>query len=229
MLAYPYPTSFDDDAMLWQALDSMRFRLLGGYALVRGPNGTSSVFPSVLQPSSVEAMLVNSVTPIPDPHLADLVATSTSVTASEVIVLKAGARVPPGRPPTIVGHVDSVDTQDKVVYVAEKRLYPDNVKIVPTTKFVESWARVPSLAGVAPGDRVAVYGKTGVGTVDPTTVLALRRFLYENHVRSVIVGLGITDGWEIATWFRAAIGPPTRAGGGAVIWANVPASLRSAA
>ncbi len=49
VLTYPYPTSFSDQAMLWQALDSMRFRLLGSYALVAGQDGQSTVFPAVLQ------------------------------------------------------------------------------------------------------------------------------------------------------------------------------------
>jgi len=229
VLAYPYPTSFDDDAMLWQALDSMRFRLLGGYALVRAPDGTSSVFPSVLEPSAIEAMLVNSVTPIPDPHLADLVATSTSVTATEVVVLRDGARLPAGRTPALVGHVDSVNAKAKTLYVAKKRFSPENVVVGAATAYVETWARHPSLNGVAPGETVAVYGKTGTGTVNPTTVLELRHFLFKNHVQSVIVGLGITDGWEVGNWFKAALGPPTRAGGGGEIWVNVPAALRSTA
>ena len=229
VLAYPYPTSFDDDAMLWQALDAMRFRLLGGYALVRDPSGLASVFPSVLQPSDVEAMFVNSVTPVPDPHLPDLVATAESITATKVIVLRGRAQPPAGPAPTLVGFVNSINSKTKTLYVARNRLLPENVIVGPSTRYVESWAKVPALAGIAPGDRVAVYGKSGVGTVDPTTVLELRRFLIANHVRSVIVGLGITDGWDVGMWVREAIGPPTRAGNGSEIWANVPASLRSAA
>jgi len=172
---------------------------------------------------------VNSVTPIPDPHLADLVATSTSVTATEVVVLRDGARLPAGRTPALVGHVDSVNAKAKTLYVAKKRFSPENVVVGAATAYVETWARHPSLNGVAPGETVAVYGKTGTGTVNPTTVLELRHFLFKNHVQSVIVGLGITDGWEVGNWFKAALGPPTRAGGGGEIWVNVPAALRSTA
>ena len=58
VLTYPYATSFADQAMLWQLLDHMRFRILGGYALTRDARGTASVAPEVLGPKVVEATLI---------------------------------------------------------------------------------------------------------------------------------------------------------------------------
>jgi len=57
-LTYPYPTNPTDQAMLWQATAGMRFRLLGGYAVVPGAGGTASydAFPDHLV--SVPATLV---------------------------------------------------------------------------------------------------------------------------------------------------------------------------
>ncbi len=39
VLAFPYPRAHEDEPMLWQAVDEMSFRLVGGYALVPGTTG----------------------------------------------------------------------------------------------------------------------------------------------------------------------------------------------
>ena len=39
VLAFPYPRAANDEPMLWQAEDEMRFRIVGGYALVPGAKG----------------------------------------------------------------------------------------------------------------------------------------------------------------------------------------------
>ncbi len=86
-LTYPYPTIGSDDAMLWQAVAGMRFRLVGGYALERATHGHATVSPAVLRPASVEGMLVDSITigdhprPVTDPSLPHLLATPRSLTA----------------------------------------------------------------------------------------------------------------------------------------------------
>ncbi|HLI16534.1 MAG TPA: hypothetical protein VKV23_10865 [Acidimicrobiales bacterium] len=67
VLAYPYPTAFRDNAMLWQALSGMRFRLLGGYALVPDRHGRAWLLPSVLAPERVEAMFIDSMLPFAAP------------------------------------------------------------------------------------------------------------------------------------------------------------------
>ncbi len=93
-LTYPYPTIASDDAMLWQAVAGMRFRLVGGYALERAPHGRATVSPAVLRPASVEGMLVDSITiddrprPVTDPSLPHLLATPRSLTPLRVEQLR---------------------------------------------------------------------------------------------------------------------------------------------
>jgi hypothetical protein len=54
-LAYPYPIMADNEAMVWQLLANMHFRLLGGYDLFTIPPGYPSGLPAVLMPSNVES------------------------------------------------------------------------------------------------------------------------------------------------------------------------------
>jgi len=220
VLAYPYPTSFFDMAMLWQSLDDMRFRLLGSYALVPRRSGTATIFPEVLQPEQVEAMLVNSVTVVADPTLPDLVATKTSITASRVIF------IPPGVDPdsvhaTLIGKVGGVDYTHHRFYLYKNTFTPTAVDYSATTSFVDAAVASPGPQHLHLRDEVAVVGTVGPGTVTPALVRGLRSYLQLHHVTAVILGLGITDAAEIANWLRAAIGKPTRAGGGAMIWNDV--------
>lgn len=55
----PYPSIYDDEPQLWQAEDAVRFDLVGGYGLFRGPGGSSDNFPESLTPSDVESYLWN--------------------------------------------------------------------------------------------------------------------------------------------------------------------------
>ncbi len=57
VLAYPYPWTPDSQAMLWQAVTGMRFKLLGGDFIHPGPTGTADSTPTILDPSYVEALL----------------------------------------------------------------------------------------------------------------------------------------------------------------------------
>jgi hypothetical protein len=224
VLAYPYPTSFDDEAMLWQALDGMRFQLLGGYALVRGERGTATVFPRVLQPSLVEAMLINSVTPVPDPHLPDLVATERTVVATRVVALARGAAPPNGAQPAVVGRIGSF-LANGTFYIEPNHYQPVQVEVSAATHFIDAAAHNVTFASVLRDRRIAVYGRVTAGTVTPAMITGLRKFLVHNHVQSVIVGLGVTDGWVVGQWVKAAIGRPSRAGQGGLLWADVPRSL----
>lgn len=56
VLAYPYPTPGTNEAMLWQALDNMRYKLLGGYGLTASYAGTAMINPAALAPESVQAI-----------------------------------------------------------------------------------------------------------------------------------------------------------------------------
>jgi hypothetical protein len=48
VLAYPFPTIRNTEAMSWQAQDEMRFRIIGGYATVQAVNDSSPVRPKYL-------------------------------------------------------------------------------------------------------------------------------------------------------------------------------------
>ena len=58
MLSYPYPIRDWSQTMLWQASSGMRFRILGGYATVQGPNGDGTNVPPLAEPASVQEFLV---------------------------------------------------------------------------------------------------------------------------------------------------------------------------
>ena len=59
VLVFPYPSIYDDQPQLWQAVDKLRFDLVGGYGLFRGPGGTSDNFPESLAPGDVGTYLWN--------------------------------------------------------------------------------------------------------------------------------------------------------------------------
>jgi hypothetical protein len=54
VLTYPYPAPPHDEAMVWQAIDQMHFRLVGGYAYVPGPGGTMQYYPPLEDPPAVQ-------------------------------------------------------------------------------------------------------------------------------------------------------------------------------
>jgi hypothetical protein len=58
VLTYPYPVYPFNQAMLWQAEASMRFRILGGYALIQGADDQATNAPAPLMPPSVPATLM---------------------------------------------------------------------------------------------------------------------------------------------------------------------------
>ena len=58
VLTYPYPAGGNDDAMLWQAADSMAFRLIGGTLIVPDAKGAASFDPLPLGSEAVPAALV---------------------------------------------------------------------------------------------------------------------------------------------------------------------------
>jgi len=58
VLTYPYPVTPFNQAMLWQAVSGMRFRILGGYALVPAADGSATSGPAPVTPASVPATLI---------------------------------------------------------------------------------------------------------------------------------------------------------------------------
>ncbi|MGA8297145.1 MAG: hypothetical protein WB770_08905, partial [Acidimicrobiales bacterium] len=61
VLTYPYVEPSTDEAMVWQAVSGMRFKLIGGYALRRGLDRRSTPLSSGLMPYDVEGLLTNAV------------------------------------------------------------------------------------------------------------------------------------------------------------------------
>ena len=66
-LVYPVPVNTNASAMLWQAEASMRFKMVGGYFVVPGPNGSQYFTPSRTQ--AVLTALSNGQDPGRDPAL----------------------------------------------------------------------------------------------------------------------------------------------------------------
>lgn len=57
VLISPYPSVAEVQPQAWQAVAKMRFRIIGGYALVSGVNGDDTPFPQVLRPTPVQRFL----------------------------------------------------------------------------------------------------------------------------------------------------------------------------
>jgi hypothetical protein len=228
VMTYPYATSFADQAMLWQALDDMRFRILGSYALVRNRRGTASNSPEILQPEIVEATLVNSISPVPDPQFPPDEATGESIIASRVDILGVHKLRPNAPPGAVLGQVASVDVARGGFVLDVTPTVAEGVTLGPRTSYfnLEHRPKRSLVVALAPSIWVAVYGKTTVGTVNPALIRDLRVFLSHNHVDDIVVDLGLRDSWEIGLWIRAAIGRPTRAGHGGLTWTDVPERLK---
>ncbi len=58
VLTYPYPIDPQVTAMLDQAAAAFRFRIIGGFAAVPGPDGTSMYAPTLLVPATVQSLFV---------------------------------------------------------------------------------------------------------------------------------------------------------------------------
>ncbi len=103
VLTYPYAEPQSDQGMLWQEVASMRFRLMGGYALVRGPTGASTYDSFPTGDPSVPATLASDWTGTPLATLAPGATTATpqllrqflrSYSVSTVVFEPGGANAP---------------------------------------------------------------------------------------------------------------------------------------
>lgn len=54
VLNYPYPVIPWTEAMYWQAAEGLRFRIVGGYATVQGPDHAGDINPPLLRPPSIQ-------------------------------------------------------------------------------------------------------------------------------------------------------------------------------
>jgi len=219
VLTYPYPTVYADNPMLWQALSEMRFKLFGSYALVPGEGGLASLMPTNLSPTSVQAMLENSVTPTPVPGVPNLTATDETVIAHSIGYFRGTARFHL-KPHVFIAvmTIDSIDSQNNTFIAWIKRLHPILIRINSSTIFRDMGQRHTNITGLFPGAHVLVTGTTTTGTVNTRTAELLRAFIRNNRVNAVVVDLGLRDSGVIADWFRLALGPPVRAGAGGEVW-----------
>lgn len=157
-----------------------------------------------------------------------MVATQYTINADRVIIEPVRTKRPRAAVAAdTVGRVISVDVKARTFVVDISNVIPESVSVSPSTVFVDPGAARPSMAGLAPGKWVVLSGAKTIGTVTPELVSQLRTFLRNNHVQDIVIDLGIHDAWEIGTWMREALGKPTRAGGGGLIWVDVPSKLRS--
>jgi hypothetical protein len=229
VLTYPYTTPSTDEPMLWQALAALRFTLIGGYALRRGPDGGATLLPSALAPYNVEAMLADPLAhgTVPVPLLPYLAPTVEFVNATRIVV--AGSAAPPtGRGhPAVTGVVESVNRVVGEFFVAEADGDYVKVRATPQTRYAGVVTRAAGFANVARGERVFVYGPTMPGTVDPRRVEDLRTFLGLHKVDAVIVETGEPDSLLVAKWVTEALGPASRVRPGGDLWLDVAADLAS--
>jgi hypothetical protein len=137
ILTYPFPSDPNDQAMLWEAVGAMRFREVGGYALIRGPDGRPTVWPWALRPADVQDFLVREQQRDPIPVAfssvrgtleADVRVFLSRYNVRAVIISRTGRYAGTqavvdlftralGRPPVRVGGVDlwsGVDASDHV-------------------------------------------------------------------------------------------------------------------
>jgi hypothetical protein len=67
VLTFPYPVYPENQAMLWQAVSSMRFRILGGYALIPGAGNAATDGPAAVTPATVPTTLIADYSGLPNP------------------------------------------------------------------------------------------------------------------------------------------------------------------
>jgi hypothetical protein len=58
VLTYPFPKYPANQAMTWQAVTGMRFKEMGTYAFLRGPDGRATTTATLLPPTSVQQYLI---------------------------------------------------------------------------------------------------------------------------------------------------------------------------
>ncbi|MCU1493974.1 MAG: hypothetical protein JWO62_1738 [Acidimicrobiaceae bacterium] len=222
VLTYPYATPFTDDAMLWQAIASMRFKIFGSYMLRPGVGRKATPLAGELSPLDVQAMLSDTLSTIAVPGLPYLVPTAHTVMATRIVVERGRVTHAPSAKATITGVVENANPATGSFFVITGHLGLTGVTVGPKTVYVEPRAlsRSPFLR-IVRADRVFVYGRVIAGTITPRRVADLRTFLRIHNVGAVVVQLGRVDSTEVAAWVRDAIGAPTRTLANSETWLHV--------
>jgi len=227
VLTYPYVAPATNEAMLWQALDKMRFKLFGSYVLRRGPGGAATQLPSGLKPYDVEGMLVDALASrvVLIPGVAYTGPTFETVVASKVVICRRDARHCGAGSPQLSGVVENASVGARSFYVVRRNNDLVVVRVRKATRYFGANGSRSSLGSIARGERVAVYGRTRPGTIGTQRVKRLRVFLSIHHVDAVVVELGLPGSNEVVTWMRETIGAPTHLGDGGAIWVHVQRDL----
>jgi hypothetical protein len=133
VLAYPYPAGQNDDAMLWQAADSMGFRLIGGTLLVPDATGAASFDPFPRGGEAVAAALVGSDLGVGPSSLSPGVPTAPPSTAQvRAFLVRFGVS-------TVLFHPTGADPS------AARRLFVDALGPPDvSTGGVDAWFDVPA-------------------------------------------------------------------------------------
>ncbi|MCU1494325.1 MAG: hypothetical protein JWO62_2089 [Acidimicrobiaceae bacterium] len=228
VLTYPYVTPSTDVAMLWQAVDGMRFKLFGSYVLRREPTGGPTQLPSGLQPYDVEGMLADPLAQaaVPIPNVPYLAPTTETVVAASIVIGPHHTTTGSG-PPAVSGVVQNANPRTRSFYVVGTHGQLIGVVARRVTHYLPRPRSARPFRAVRRGEHVTVYGTPQSGTVDRRHVADLRRFLRIHHVDAVLVELGRHDSSEVVAWMTDAIGPPTKSGGGGAIWVAVQRDLGS--
>ena len=223
VVTYPYVEPATDEAMVWQAVDDMGFKLIGSYALRRGLDLRATPLPSGLEPYDVQGILANALSPYPVliPFVPYLSPAVESVAAS-LVVVEGGS--PAGAAAS--GVVQNVNRPDGSFLVVTKANDFVQVGFTALTQFrngtrASSWFDTPRR-----GEHVVVYGHVGPATIRRRRVAHLRQFLFQNQVNAVIIEMGLPGSRTVASWVRQAIGPPESARSGAEIWTDAQHRLR---
>ncbi len=87
-LTYPYAAPLHAQPMVWQAVTGFRFSLIGGYALVPDAHHVPTLFPSSLQPLSVQRFLINEEGGVPFHDSAPVADDARLVTAFRQFILR---------------------------------------------------------------------------------------------------------------------------------------------
>jgi hypothetical protein len=196
--------------------------------LLREPGGGATQLPSALKPYDVVGMLADPLASaaVPIPKVPYVAPTAETVVASAVVI--DGARPVHhivGRP-VAVGVVENTSPRARSFYLVAADNELIGVTARRVTRYVPGRPGPRPFRAIARGDRVVVYGRVERGTITAHHVADLRRFLADHHVDVVLIDLEATDGRTVAAWVTAAIGPPTRARGGAALWLEVPDNRR---
>jgi hypothetical protein len=91
-LTYPFASAYTAEAMYWQEETDFHFRILGGYALIAGPD-RGSEYPRALDPVPIEALFQQSILGKGVPLLPEVVASKATDNSHWALALRRFCRI----------------------------------------------------------------------------------------------------------------------------------------